>query len=32
MKQVLLTSQSGVQAIILRGIDPAREGRVTEVA
>lgn len=32
MKQVLLTSQSGVQGIILRGIDPSREGRVTEVA
>ena len=32
MKQVLLTSQRGVQGIILRGIDPTREGRVTEVA
>jgi len=31
-RQVLLTSQSGVQGIILRGIDPAREGRVTELA
>jgi lipoprotein-releasing system permease protein len=31
-RQVLLTSQSGVQGIILRGIDPAREGHVTELA
>ncbi|MFO0730297.1 MAG: ABC transporter permease [Nitrospiraceae bacterium] len=31
-RQVLLTSQSGVQGIILRGIDPAREGKVTELA
>lgn len=31
-RQVLLTSQSGVQGIILRGIDPAREGQVTELA
>ena len=31
-RQVLLTSQSGVQGIILRGIDPAREGTVTELA
>jgi lipoprotein-releasing system permease protein len=31
LRQVLLTSQSGVQGIILRGIDPAREGKVTEL-
>lgn len=31
-RQVLLTSSSGVQGIILRGIDPAREGQVTELA
>lgn len=31
-RQVLLTSPSGVQGIILRGIDPAREGAVTELA
>jgi lipoprotein-releasing system permease protein len=31
-RQVLLTSSSGVQGIILRGIDPAREGTVTELA
>jgi lipoprotein-releasing system permease protein len=31
LRQVLLTSQSGVQGIVLRGIDPAREARVTEV-
>ena len=31
-RQVLLTSQSGVQGIILRGIDPSREGTVTELA
>jgi len=31
-RQVLLTSQSGVQGIILRGIDPSREGKVTELA
>ena len=31
-RQVLLTSPSGVQGIILRGIDPAREGTVTELA
>jgi lipoprotein-releasing system permease protein len=32
LRQVLLTSQSGVQGIVLRGIDPAREAEVTEVA
>ncbi|HAP39490.1 MAG TPA: lipoprotein-releasing system transmembrane subunit LolC [Nitrospira sp.] len=31
-RQVLLTSPSGVQGIILRGIDPTREGAVTELA
>src|SRR5205823_1436083 len=30
-RQVLLTSQSGVQGIILRGIDPQRERRVTDL-
>ena len=30
-KQVLLSSKSGVQGIILRGIDPEREARVTEI-
>lgn len=32
LRQVLLTSQSGVQGIVLRGIDPTREAEVTEVA
>ena len=31
-KQVLLTSKTGVQGIILRGIDPDKEPKVTEVA
>lgn len=31
-RQVLLTSQSAVQGIILRGIDPSRERRVTDLA
>lgn len=30
-RQVLLTSQSAVQGIVLRGIDPAQEVRVTEL-
>ena len=30
-KQVLLTSKTGVQGIILRGIDPAKEPKVTEI-
>ena len=30
-KQVLLSSKSAVQGIILRGIDPTREARVTEI-
>jgi lipoprotein-releasing system permease protein len=32
LRQVLLTSQSGVQGIVLRGIDPVREAQVTDVA
>jgi lipoprotein-releasing system permease protein len=32
LRQVLLTSQSAVQGIVLRGIDPVREAQVTEVA
>ena len=32
LKQVLLTSQTGVQGIVIRGIDPKREGNVTELA
>ncbi|MBI4400121.1 MAG: lipoprotein-releasing ABC transporter permease subunit [Nitrospirae bacterium] len=31
-RQVLLTSQSAVQGIVLRGIDPQKEQRVTELA
>ncbi len=31
LRQVLLTTQSGVQGIVLRGIDPRREGTVTEL-
>ena len=31
-KQVLLTTKSGVQGIILRGIDPEKEPTVTEIA
>jgi len=31
-KQVLLSSKSGVQGIVLRGIDPLREKNVTELA
>jgi lipoprotein-releasing system permease protein len=31
LRQVLLTSQSGVQGIVLRGIDPLKEVRVTEL-
>ena len=30
-KQVLLTSKTGVQGIILRGIDPVKEPEVTEI-
>jgi lipoprotein-releasing system permease protein len=32
LRQVLLTTQSGVQGIVLRGIDPHREAEVTELA
>lgn len=32
LKQVLLTTPNGVQGIVLRGIDPQREGQVTELA
>jgi lipoprotein-releasing system permease protein len=32
LRQVLLTTQSGVQGIVLRGIDPQREAKVTELA
>lgn len=32
LRQVLLTTQSGVQGIVLRGIDPQREAHVTELA
>ena len=31
LRQVLLTSQSGVQGIVLRGIEPAKEIRVTDL-
>jgi lipoprotein-releasing system permease protein len=31
LRQVLLTSQSGVQGIVLRGIEPLKEVRVTEL-
>ena len=32
LKQVLLTSPNGVQGIVIRGIDPQREAKVTELA
>jgi lipoprotein-releasing system permease protein len=32
LRQVLLTTPSGVQGIVLRGIDPQRETQVTELA
>ena len=32
LKQVLLTTQTGVQGVVIRGIDPQREGNVTELA
>jgi lipoprotein-releasing system permease protein len=32
LRQVLLTTPSGVQGIVLRGIDPLREAHVTELA
>ncbi|BCA53425.1 Lipoprotein-releasing system, transmembrane protein LolC [Nitrospira sp. KM1] len=31
LKQVMLTTQSGAQGVILRGIDPTRERRVTDL-
>jgi len=30
-RQILLTSESGVQGVLLNGIDPSREGQVTDV-
>ncbi|HZC82757.1 MAG TPA: ABC transporter permease, partial [Nitrospiraceae bacterium] len=32
LKQVLLSTQTAVQGIVIRGIDPQREGTVTELA
>jgi len=32
LRQVLLTTSSGVQGIVLRGIDPKREANVTEIS
>lgn len=32
LKQVMLTTQSNAQGVVLRGIDPQREGRVTELS
>lgn len=32
LKQVMLTTPSGVQGVVIRGIDPQREGTVTELA
>ncbi len=31
LKQVMLTTQSSAQGVVLRGIDPQREGNVTEL-
>jgi lipoprotein-releasing system permease protein len=31
LKQVMLTTQTGAQGVVLRGIDPQREGKVTEL-
>ncbi|HEU4684739.1 MAG TPA: lipoprotein-releasing ABC transporter permease subunit [Nitrospira sp.] len=31
LKQVMLTTQSGAQGVVLRGIDPEREAKVTEL-
>ncbi len=31
LKQVMLTTQSGAQGVVLRGIDPQREAKVTEL-
>ena len=30
-RQILLTSESGVQGVLLNGIDPSREGQVTDI-
>lgn len=32
LKQVMLTTPSGVQGVVIRGVDPQREGKVTELA
>ncbi len=32
LKQVMLTTQSGAQGVVLRGIDPLREAKVTELS
>ena len=32
LKQVMLTTQSNAQGVVLRGVDPQREGNVTELA
>ncbi|MEO5957389.1 MAG: lipoprotein-releasing ABC transporter permease subunit [Nitrospiraceae bacterium] len=32
LKQVMLTTPSGVQGVVIRGIDPQQEGKVTELA
>ncbi len=32
LRQVMLTTQSGAQGVVLRGIDPQREGKVTELS
>jgi lipoprotein-releasing system permease protein len=32
LKQVMLTTQSSAQGVVIRGIDPQREGKVTELA
>jgi len=32
LKQVMLTTQSSAQGVVLRGIDPQREGKVTELS
>ncbi|HET9575417.1 MAG TPA: ABC transporter permease, partial [Nitrospira sp.] len=31
LKQVMLTTESSAQGVVLRGIDPQREGKVTEL-
>ncbi len=32
LKQVMLTTQTSAQGVVIRGIDPQREGKVTELA